>query len=118
MTDSATAIAPQQDDFITGRQRMTALCQSFPILRNADGVQPWDQERFARWAGGPGSTATRQAAAFVLSVWNGSCEPKEGGWWNKKPFRVGRFDLVVAWQVWDCHQKDAFLQWCENPFYP
>ncbi len=103
---------------LTGREQMTALCLSFPVLRGAWGIKPWDQYDFARWATNlDGDSAEEQAAAFVLSVWNGS-QPADGGWWNEDPYKVGRFDIVRASKLWDRQQMDAFLDWCEKPFYP
>ena len=51
--------------------RMAALARSFHCLAEADGVLPWDPERFVRWmhSGAPGHGA-RCAGQFVLSVWN------------------------------------------------
>ena len=105
-----------------GHFRMTQLCDSFPVLRNAPGTRPWDQLKFARWASNPGRTRARQhAAAFVLSVWNGG-NPDDGGWWNGtlegERFSVGVFDVVDAFSCWDSQQKQAFLAWCIDPFWP
>ena len=80
---------------LRSHERMALLCHSFPSLRDAYGVNPWDQHSFARWASGPAPThGSRQAAAFVLAVWNGGTPDKDGGWWNKRPYRAGRFDVV------------------------
>lgn len=99
-------------------QQMTDLCNSFPCLRGKPGTSPWDQYDFALAMSGGGPTpATRLAAAFVLSVWNGGT-PRDRGWWNKRPYRVGVFDPVEAMARWDYQQREAFLAWCENPFYP
>jgi len=99
---------------------MSRLCESFPTLRGVPGVRLWDQHKFAKWASGPApSYAMRQAAAFVLAVWNG-CTPndEEGGWWNGAPYSVGRFDAVEAMKCWDTHHQVAFLDWVHNPFWP
>lgn len=108
---SATTLARP----LTGRERMSQLCQSFPALRDAPGTAPWDQHAFAKWASGPApSDAMRQVAAFVLSVWNGG----DGGWWTKRPFRVPQFDVVAALALWDYQQQAAFRAWCAAPFWP
>jgi len=96
---------------------MEALVASFPCLRKAVGGSPWDAFRFARWATQTElSPADRQAAAFVLAVWNGGDE--DGAWWNEKPYGVGRFDLVLATALWDRRHKEAFGKWFANPFWP
>jgi hypothetical protein len=105
-------------ELLTGRERMELLCTSFPVLRGVPGTIPWDQHKFARWASGPATTsAIDQAAAFVLSVWNGGT-PEDGGWWNEPPHVVGRFDVVRALALWDHEQQAAFLAWCNDPFWP
>lgn len=103
---------------LTGEERMTLLCQSFPTLARVPGASPWNQHAFAKWASGPAPTgASRQAAAFVLSVWNG-CTPLDGGWWNEAPYHVGRFDPVEALGRWDARHAEAFREWCSDPFWP
>lgn len=115
---SATYAESVDDQIRTGRERMEALCESFPVLRGRPGTSPWDQHAFAAWASGPAPTgASRQAAAFVLSVWNWGT-PADGGWWNQEPYSVGVFDPVEAMTRWDVHQQTAFIAWCENPFFP
>lgn len=102
----------------TSKLRMEALCALFPTLQGVPGTAPWDQHAFARWASGPAATSgSVQAAAFVLAVWNG-CTPRDGGWWNQRPYRVGRFDIVHALGIWDEAHKSAFLRWCDDPFWP
>lgn len=104
---------------LTGPERMTLLCESFPTLADVPGACPWDQERFAKWASGPApSTAMRQAAAFVLSVWNGGTPADSSVWFNEAPFHVGVFDPVLAFGLWDQRHADAYIAWCRRPFWP
>lgn len=98
-------------------QQMTDLCRRFPSLRDAPGVDPWDQFAFARWASGPISAGERLAAAFVLGVWSGN-SPTADGPWNTGEYSVGTFDLHTAWATWDGNHKAAFLFWVVNPFWP
>ncbi len=107
-------------------EQMSRLCESFPTLRRFPGVRPWNQFDFARGAvGGHMTNASRMAAAFVLSVWNGSCleyngrgRPSLKTWWNDGEFRAGTFDAVFAFGVWDHLHKSAYIAWCQNPFWP
>jgi hypothetical protein len=97
-------------------ERMSQLCESFHALQGWAGVRPWNQLAFAKYASGPAPTAaSRQAAAFVLSVWNGG---NHDAWWNKKPYRVGIFDAVNGIARWDSHMQAAFIAWCQDPFWP
>lgn len=56
-----------------GPQQMTALCRSFPSLKeSAKGIAPWDIDRFLLWMlRGGGASGCMHAARFVLQVWNG-----------------------------------------------
>ena len=49
-------------------ERITALAQAFPSLRDASGLAPWAPRELERWAVDAPETG-RHAAAFVLSVW-------------------------------------------------
>lgn len=103
---------------IVGNEQMSRLCESMPSLRNKPGTRPWNQQKFARWAGGPARTSGGiQAAAFVLAVWNGAgvgrCEPL---WYEE--FGVPAFDAIGAMGVWDAPHQLAFISWCQRPFWP
>jgi hypothetical protein len=89
--------------------RMSALALSFPSLRQADGLAPWEPERFAQWmrSGAPGHGA-KCAGQFVLGVWNPSTRWKGGG----------RFDLHEALTIWDEDHRTAFLAWARAPWWP
>jgi hypothetical protein len=88
--------------------RMAALARSFHCLAEADGVLPWDPERFVRWmhSGAPGHGA-RCAGQFVLSVWNPYTD------WS-----CGRFDLHEALGIWDSGHRAAFIAWVRSPWWP
>lgn len=81
----------------------------FHVLRQAEGLAPWNAQTFARWARGPISAATRDAAAFVLHVWSGG---------RSGPWRGLTFDAVAAISRWDEGNRAAFLRWCSNPWWP
>jgi hypothetical protein len=118
MTRSTTTKATKKER--PGHPQMEALVCSFPTLRGAAGASPWDQHRFAKWAsrGGHLTNANRQAAAFVLAVWNGG-EPETGeAWYREAPYNVVRFDVVSAMAVWDACHAAAFAAWVNKPFFP
>jgi len=98
------------------RARFDRLVMSFPTLRGCPGTMPWNAGRFAAWASGCDTRAQRNAAQFVLSVWNGSTP--DDAWWCEDPLEVGRFDPVDALAYWDQMHRAAFLRWCEDPFWP
>lgn len=127
--DEAQDRAAQRDALwgTDNRARMTRLCKSFPTLVMADGVEPWNAERFLRWvltSGAPGSGA-RHAAKFVLQVWN-----SETDWaaWARTPVaddglgisdaELAPFNVCQALGVWDADHADAFRTWCYLPFWP
>lgn len=86
--------------------RASALAREFPILRDAQGIDPFDAEAFAKWAQKAGSTAKQQAAAFVLQVFN----------FGAKYGRLPPFNAVRAMAVWDPAQRAVFQRWAANPW--
>ncbi len=98
---------------VIGIESMTRLACSFPSLRSAAGVEPWDPLALLRWSL-PASHGEACAAKFVLSVWNSSTnneliEPDR---------KFSRFDLFEAMNVWDQEHINAALAWIELPFSP
>lgn len=91
----------------TWPERMTALAHSFPCLRgDVDGLMPWDPVRVKALAkSGKPSHGERLAYAFLYSVWR----------WDSK--ETG-FDLMEALSVWDPGNREAFLAWAREPFWP
>lgn len=89
---------------LTAEQRMGALCESFPALRNAPGVSPWRPSALEEWTG-VCSSGELHAVRFVLSVWN--CTHA----WS-----CGPFEVVRAMGVWDSGNRAAFQAWAEEPW--
>ncbi len=89
------------------RERMTGLARSFPCLRGAPGVAPFEPEELNRWAVGPASHGERVTAKFILAVWDSSTERE-----------AGRFDLMEALNVWPPSHREPFLMWARDPWWP
>lgn len=89
------------------RERMTELAESFPCLRGARGVRPFDPGELNRWAAGPASHGERVTASFILAVWDSSTE-----------WEAGRFDLMEALNVWSPSHRVPFLEWASDPWWP
>lgn len=105
-----------------GSESMTRLAKSFPSLRHAPGVEPWNVDKFLPWAtSGVLSHGEVLAAKFVLSVWNPGTDwedvAREGGLLDEGQ-RFRRFDLFEAMNVWDSAHVRAALTWLESPFFP
>jgi hypothetical protein len=119
---------------IDTRAAMTALARRLPGLRNADGVEPWDADRFLRWllVVGAYSHGENLAGRFMLSVWNTSTNWEELANEDEEllatyrrqvedpeaRIRLPRFDLFEAMGTWDEEHRAAMLYWLEAPFYP
>lgn len=99
---------------------MLALAYSFPTLRKtpAEMFAPFDAEAFARcWA--PGSGGEKDAALFVLSVWNPETDWREIGLLARDDGPTGgRFDVHRALGNWDNEHARAFLAWAAAPWWP
>ncbi len=96
------------------REALTVLCKKFPTLRDADGVDPWNVDRFVAWLNGPApGHGAAVAGRFVLGVWNRDTD------WSEFGLRLpGKFDLFEALAVCDNAHRSAFLQWVIAPFWP
>ena len=106
---------------IDTRRAMTALAQSFPTLRDVDGVAPWDADRFLAWLCGPApSHGMRLAGKFVLGVWNSRTDWREvaGELGLEGAASLTRFDFFEAMNVWDEEHAQACRRWMEAPFWP
>ena len=88
-------------------ERMTELAESFPCLRGARGVNPFDPGELNRWAAGPASHGERVTACFILAVWDSATE-----------WEAGRFDLMEALNVWSPSHRVPFLGWAADPWWP
>lgn len=88
-------------------RKMTRFAETFPCVRKADGIEPWNSLALDRWAQGPISHAERVTARFLLAVWD------PGGQWKSEPF-----DLMEALRIWDAAHHQAFLKWAADPWWP
>jgi hypothetical protein len=115
---------------LSSSDRMALLCDTFPTLSRAEGVQPFDPEAFDAWACGPvpchGAT---YAARFVLAVWSGRTgkvgKPRRRESWDGEwrfpvdlPWRCGPFDIIDALSTWDGVHRAAFVAWARDPWWP
>ena len=111
---------------------MTELALSFPTLRGADGVDPFDPVALDEWACSVASHGGVLAAQFVLAVFHGRAgrvgkrrkTPEKDAWFGAHRFNVdthwhcGIFDIVDALGTWDHAHRAAFVSWVEDPFWP
>lgn len=108
------------------RMNILALARSFPSLTDVPSeffyighgdvrFTPDGAVDFAKWAcvkGGGG----RDAALFVLSVWNSTTDWRE---WLRRDDEAlgGYFDVHRALGVWDPGHREAFLAWARDPWW-
>ena len=105
MTARIITLAPPEE--LRARKRMAELAQTFPSLRLAQGVDPFDAEELDRWANGPVSHGQRVSAQFVLAVWS-----------PEQCWKCGRFNLMGALSLFDPTHHQAFLTWVSDPWWP
>lgn len=96
------------------RVGIVLLARAFHVLRDADGLDPWDPERLYAFAT-TASETTRDAVRFVLSVWNDECIPYLDG---ASEVKLGAFNVVEAMAQWDHANRTAFVTWAEAPWWP
>jgi hypothetical protein len=87
--------------------KIAQLARTFPCLRNAPGIEPWNANWLDDWAasGGP-SHGEKCSARFILAVWN----PDRGR-------HSSKFDLMEALRIWDIQSHNAFLAWASDPWW-
>ncbi|MFN7948843.1 MAG: hypothetical protein U0Z53_26055 [Blastocatellia bacterium] len=94
-----------KDRLIFNEYRACQLAGSFPSLRQAPGIQPWEPARLDAWAETQNDPGTVYAARFVLEVWN-----------QHQEWQCGRFSISDAMYVWDEAHREAFRQWARCPY--
>jgi hypothetical protein len=107
------------DDFLRFAP-IERLARSFPALEVAPSrlfYPAWDPVRFAENYRA-GSGGEKDAALFVLSVWNPTTN-----WWkvarlarDRTPLG-GYFDVHRALGNWDPSNRSAFLEWAKDPWW-
>ncbi|MBN1961256.1 MAG: hypothetical protein JW841_09930 [Deltaproteobacteria bacterium] len=87
--------------------RIQKFARSFPSLKAANGVKPWQPQALARWACNfNNGTLELNSARFVL--------------WVADPFTLwpcGRFNLFEAIITWDAPHRLAFIAWIAAPWW-
>lgn len=102
-------------------QTITELAMSFPSLRKAPGIEPWEPIELLRWAATIASHGERASAQFVLGVWNPTTDWDHVAEQNKI---IGNsdtflpFDLFDAVMIWDAEHVAAVVKWMQRPFFP
>lgn len=106
MIRSAWIVPHRRRNAVPPSTPIERLAWSFPTLRSARGVVPFDPEELDRWACGPvPSSGGLYAAQFVLAVWN-----------NYAEWQCGKIDIIRALNTWDAAHREAFLAWAEDPW--
>jgi len=106
---------PRRDDGeLDAARATTMLARGFPSLRLADGVTPWNADRFVAWLAGPAPSAgMAHAGRFVLGVWNPRADwaevARELGI-DAAEGRLGKFDLFAAMGGARCVRGSALVR--------
>lgn len=126
-------VRSQQSSGLVRRRDLRALARSFPTLSETpseffefggDAIKfAWGDDsmdsgahRFAQWAR-PGGGGQRDAALFVLSVWNYMDDWTEAGLTRDSGPTGGRFDVHRALSNWDPSHRAAFAAWACDPWW-
>lgn len=82
---------------------LAELAKLFPSLRDAPGLDPFDEVRFADWMKSDAPPQAVHAARLVLSVWENT---------------PSTFNLIEAFQNWDDEHREAYVAWFQRPLMP
>jgi len=98
---------------------MTRLVRSFPSLRGAAGIEPWNPRAFVAWVcSSDMSPSGELAARFVLQVWAPQADWRRvAEYLGVSGERLGHFDAVDAMRRWDDVHRRAFAAWAATPFF-
>ena len=112
------------------RNDLLSLARSFPTLAGAPseffairsgGAVGFTEDgavRFARWNRETGGGGQRDAALFVLSVWNRETDWRElAGLSRDDGPTGGTFDVHRSLGNWDRGHRAAFLAWAADPWW-
>lgn len=88
---------------LSPNRAIASLANMFPSLREAPGLEPFDENRFGEWMNSEASSAGKHAARLVLSVW------------ENVPHA---FNLIEAFQDWDDEHREAYVVWFQQPLMP
>jgi hypothetical protein len=103
------------EEVVSYGERMLMLARTFPTLRRKlEHVERWDPIAFATSAA-PWSGGEKDAALFVLSVWDPATDWSEFG---LERDGKGRFEVHVALGNWDPAHRAAFVTWASRPWWP
>src|SRR4051794_22400017 len=86
--------------------RVSQLARSFPALRGAPGVDPWDAVALNLWTCKGVSHGEKLSAQLILTVWN-----------QYEAWECGKFEVMEALQVWDDRHRSAFIEWAKEPWW-
>jgi hypothetical protein len=87
-------------------QLMTDLCKRIHAVANCDGVEPWDQHKFAAAQTGR-SAGEKIAASFVLTAWSGGTHQEWSG--------LQDFDFVEAVTRCDSSIREVIADFVRDP---
>ncbi|TXH58019.1 MAG: hypothetical protein E6Q97_03260 [Desulfurellales bacterium] len=91
-------------------EKIVRLALSFPSLREASGLHPFEPRQFEEWVRlrifGKDDIDKQalHAGRFIIQVSNG------------QTWRSGPFEVVTAMLVWNDEHRSAFRAWCDSPW--
>lgn len=95
--------------------RIQALAESFPSLRKATGIRPWNPEQLEAWAcdRAANDESAFLAVQFILSLFEEDVGIPPGA-----RNECGPFDFRAAMMAWDDEHRNAFIDWVKAPWWP
>jgi hypothetical protein len=96
--------------------RLERLALSFPTLRKAPGVKPWNEEQFETWVH---EQAKRAGDAWEKDQKAAARAAHAGLFLLSLVDRLGGpgFELALAMASWNEAHRDAFRAWVADPFW-
>lgn len=101
------------DDSLEGAvTRLEQLALSFPTLRHAAGVAPWNQEQFEAWV-----IEKVEIVKITDRDYEAQCALYAGLFILSLTDRYDGFPFHFAFSTWDDAHRAAFIAWAFDPFW-
>jgi hypothetical protein len=91
-------------------EKIAMLARCFPVLQNKPWCDPFNAHQLDAWASENKnrlSHAALYAMQFLLWLWS-----------SERDWKLGKFNLRVAWAHWDSNQRAAWQLWASDPYFP
>jgi len=100
----------KRETVLQPEERIAMLARCFPVLWDKPWCHPFNAFQLDAWASENRdrlSHGALYAMQFLLWLWG-----------SQRDWKLGKFDLRLAWGHWDADQRVAWKLWASEPYWP